>query len=86
MNERLTFQNQIEHRNLKYTGTGNPDTTKWEYGNNLRRDALSSHLSHFSRLLYFSAIENESTTRTKNRIYEEMVQPCGPPPPLKKKG
>jgi hypothetical protein len=29
MNERFTFQNQIEHRNLRYTGTGTPDTTKW---------------------------------------------------------
>ena len=29
MNERSTFQNQIEHRNMRYTGTGNPDTTKW---------------------------------------------------------
>lgn len=56
MNERFTFHSQIEHRNLRYTGTGTPDTTKWEYGTNLRRDALSSHLSHFSRMLYFSAI------------------------------
>ena len=58
MNERLTFQTQIEHRNMKYAGTGNPDTTKWEYGTNMRRDALSSHISHYSRLLYFSAVEN----------------------------
>jgi splicing factor 3B subunit 5 len=58
MNERFTFQNQMEHLHSKYPGTGNPDTTKWEYGTNLRRDALSSHISHYSRLLYFSAIEN----------------------------
>lgn len=86
MNERFTFQNQIEHRNLRYVGTGTPDTTKWEYGCNLRRDALSSHVSHFSRLLYFSAVENESMSRIKNRMIEDMIQPCGPPPPQKKKG
>jgi splicing factor 3B subunit 5 len=58
MNERFSLQNQIEHLNTKYTGTGNPDTKKWEYGTNLRRDALASHISHYSRMMYFSAIEN----------------------------
>jgi len=86
MNERFTFHSQMEHRNMRYTGTGHPDTTKWEYGTNLRRDALNSHLSHFSRMLYFSAVENESITRLKNRMLEDMLQPCGPPPPPKKKG
>ena len=86
MNERFSFQNQMEHLNTKYTGTGNPDTTKWEYGTNLRRDALASHISHYSRMMYFSAIENESVCRLRNRMLEDMVQPCGPPPPPKKKG
>lgn len=86
MNERAAFQNQIEHLNSKYTGTGNSDTTKWEYGTNLRRDALASHISHYSRLLYFSAVEGESVARIKNRMYENMIQPCGPPPPQRKKG
>lgn len=86
MNERMTFQSQIEHRNIKYTGTGNADTTKWEFGNNLRRDALASHISHHSRLIYFSAIEGESLSRIRNRLYIDMVQPTGPPPPPKKKG
>jgi splicing factor 3B subunit 5 len=58
MTERFSINHQTEHRHLKYTGTGTPDTTKWEFANNLRRDALSSHISHFSRLLYFSSIEN----------------------------
>ena len=86
MNERFSVQNQIEHHNHRYTGTGHADTTKWEYGTTLKRDALSSHISHFSRLLYFSAVENQSMTRIKNRMIEDMVQPCGPPPPKKKKG
>lgn len=68
MNERFSLQNQIEHVNTKYTGTGHPDTTKWEYGTNLRRDALSSHISHYSRMMYFSAIENESISRLRNRM------------------
>ena len=29
MNERTSFQSQIEHINSKYPGTGNSDTTKW---------------------------------------------------------
>jgi splicing factor 3B subunit 5 len=37
-------------------------------------------------MLYFSAVENESITRIRNRMLEEMVQPCGPPPIQKKKG
>lgn len=86
MNERAAFQNQIEHLNSRYPGTGNADTTKWEYGTTLRRDALASHISHYSRLLYFASIEGESVTRIRNRMYENMIQPCGPPPPPRKKG
>ncbi len=54
MTERLNFHNQIEHLHSKYTGTGNVDTSKWEWGTNIQRDTLASHMGHHSRLLYMA--------------------------------
>ena len=86
MNERFAFQNQIEHNNLRVTGTGTPDTTKWEYGTNIQRDALASHIGHYSRMIYFATAENETTFRLRHQMLLKMVQPCGPPPEKNKKG
>ena len=46
---------------MKYVGTGSVDTSKWEFGTNIRRDTLSSHICHYSRLIYLAVAENEST-------------------------
>ena len=39
-----------------------------EWGTNIQRDSLASHLGHHSRLTYFAAAENESFQRIKSRL------------------
>ena len=39
---------------MKYIGSGHADLTKWEWGTNIQRDTLASHIGHKSRLLYFA--------------------------------
>jgi len=51
MQDRFNFQTQIEHLHAKYVGTGTADTTRWEWGNHMYRDSLSSHIGHHSRLV-----------------------------------
>lgn len=80
MSERWNAQAQLEHLQQKYVGAGNPDTTKWEWGCTIRRDSLSSHIGHHSRMLYMAMAENESIARSKHNMLWKMVQPCGPPP------
>jgi splicing factor 3B subunit 5 len=64
---------------MKYVGTGHADFTKWyiakviskliminrEWGTNMQRDSLSSHLGHHSRMVYFGVAENQSVARMK---------------------
>jgi splicing factor 3B subunit 5 len=51
-----------------------------EWGTNMQRDSLASHIGHSSRLLYFAAAENQSTARMRVKFLNKMVQPVGPPP------
>jgi splicing factor 3B subunit 5 len=50
---------------MKYVGTGHSDMTKWEWGTNVQRDTLASHIGHKSRLAYMATAQNETTFRTK---------------------
>ena len=59
------MQNQMEHLYAKYSGTGNSDTTKWDWVNEVHRDSYASHIGHFSRLAYMSVAENESIAKTR---------------------
>lgn len=65
MNDRYNIQNQTEILQMKYVGTGHSDMTKWEWGTNMQRDSLASHIGHSSRLLYFSVAENVSPARMR---------------------
>jgi splicing factor 3B subunit 5 len=65
MNERLNAQSSFEVLSNKYVGTGHSDLTKWEWGTNIQRDMLTSHIGHKSRLLYMAVAQNESIARTK---------------------
>lgn len=80
MNDRFNIQNQTEILQMKYVGTGHSDMTKWEWGTNMQRDSLASHIGHSSRLLYFSVAENVSPARMRIKFLNKMVQPVGPPP------
>ena len=83
MADRWSAQAQLDHLHQRYFGTGSADTTKWEWGNNIRRDSLASHIGHHSRLVYMGMVENKSLSRMKSEMLWKMVQPCGPPPPQK---
>ena len=65
MNERFNMQSSFEVLSNKYVGTGHSDMTKWEWGTNIQRDTLTSHIGHKSRLLYMAVAQNESVARTK---------------------
>ncbi|KAM3133348.1 hypothetical protein pb186bvf_014509 [Paramecium bursaria] len=86
MQDRFNFQTQVEHLHARYVGTGNPDTPRYVWSNHLMRDSYASHLGHHSRMVYFSAAENEPMCRLKQRFLTKMIQPCGPPPQQKDQG
>lgn len=82
--DRWSAQLQLEHLQQKYMGAGTADTTKWDWGTDIRRDSLASHLGHHSRLLYMAVAENESLARVRQDMLWKMTCPCGAPPPKKK--
>ena len=46
----------------------------------VHRDSYASHIGHFSRLSYMAVAENESIAKTRFKLLDKMIQPCGPPP------
>ncbi|XP_026189712.1 uncharacterized protein At4g14342 [Cyclospora cayetanensis] len=75
--DRFTIHSQLQHLQSKYPGTGNADTTRLEWGLNIQRDTLASHVGHYSRLAYFAVAENESIRRIRYRCLSQMVNPTG---------
>lgn len=82
--DRYNIQNQVEHLQMKYIGSGHADLTKWEWGTNIQRDTLASHIGHKSRLLYLSVAQNETMARVKYNFLNQMICPCGAPPEKEK--
>jgi len=76
MSERENLQNNFEVLKNKYIGTGHSDITRLEFGNNMKRDMLVSHIEHKSRLLYMSIAQNENMIRTKINMLNKMIKPC----------
>jgi splicing factor 3B subunit 5 len=73
----------MEHLYSKYHGCGHADMTKWEFITGVHRDSYASHVGHFSRIAYMAVAENEPIAKTRFKLIEKMVQPCGPPPIVK---
>ncbi|CDJ37236.1 splicing factor 3b subunit 10, putative [Eimeria tenella] len=73
--DRFTIHSQLQHLQSKYPGTGNADTTRLDWGINIQRDTLASHVGHYSRLAYFAVAENESIRRIRYRCLNQMVCP-----------
>jgi splicing factor 3B subunit 5 len=73
MNDRWNVHNSFEVLQNKYVGTGHSDITRWDWGNNIQRDSLASHVGHKSRLLYMSVAMNQSTARTKYEFITVFV-------------
>ena len=78
MSERWNAQLQLEHMQQKYVGAGHADMTRWEWGTNIQRDSMASHIGHHPRLIYMAMAQNYSLARTKHQMLWKMVQPCGP--------
>ena len=74
------LSNNFEILKNKYIGTGDVDTTRWEFGTNIYRDTLASNIGHRNRLLYMSLALNQTPFETRNDFLDKMFCPCGPPP------
>jgi len=70
----------MDHLYAKNPGCGGIETTKWEFQTTIARDTLASNVGHYSRMQYISVAQNECIQKTRLRMIERMVQPCGPPP------
>jgi len=71
---------QVEHLQMKYTGTGHADTTKYEWLTNQHRDSYASYIGHPQLLQYFAIAENEPIGRVKFELLQKMIKPCGESP------
>eukprot|EP01095_Lingulamoeba_sp_RSL-Kostka_P011257 TRINITY_DN422_c3_g1_i1.p1 TRINITY_DN422_c3_g1~~TRINITY_DN422_c3_g1_i1.p1 ORF type:complete len:120 (+),score=50.40 TRINITY_DN422_c3_g1_i1:40-360(+) len=80
MSSKDTLQNQLEHLQMKYVGTGHADLSKYEWITNQKRDTYASFIGHFSMVSYISIVENESNARVKHNLLNKMILPCGPKP------
>ena len=49
----------------KYVGTGHPDTNRFEWNLNIKRDTYASFIGHHSLSAYHAIAENESIGRVK---------------------
>ncbi|KAJ1985170.1 Splicing factor 3B subunit 5 [Dimargaris cristalligena] len=65
----------------RFVGTGDAETTKYQWLSNQHRDTYASLIGHPNLLSYMAVAENESLARCRLNLLEKMVQPCGPPPP-----
>lgn len=73
MNDRWNMHNSFEVLQNKYVGTGHSDMTKWDWGTNVQRDSLASHIGHKSRLTYMAVAQNESTFRTRLNFINVII-------------
>jgi len=57
--------------------------SKYDWVTNQHRDTCASHLAHYDQLSYMAVAENQSIGRMRLKLFDKMIQPCGPPPPTK---
>jgi splicing factor 3B subunit 5 len=73
----------LDQLKAKYIGTGHADTTKYEFLTNQHRDTAASMVSHYDQLSYYAVAMNQSIGRTRLQFLDQMILPCGLPPPTK---
>ena len=88
-----TVYSQQDHLQMKYIGTGHPDTTKWEWAVNQHRDTYASYVGHHSLRERPPKPENLVSTfistlsrcgpRDLHRLVhlQPLETPCSPPEP-----
>ena len=74
-----------EQLKVRYVGTGDADTSPYEFLTNQHRDTYASYVGHYDQLSYMAVALNESIGRTRLNCLDSIIQPCGPPPPSRKK-
>ena len=80
LQDRFNVNTQAEHLAAKYVGTGHPDTNRFEWNINIKRDTYASFIGHHSLSAYQAIAENESVGRVKYNFKQAMLMPCGLPP------
>lgn len=78
--DRFSVNTQNELLAAKTVGTGHPDTSRFEWNVNIKRDTYASFVGHHSLASYQAIGENESIGRIKYNFKQMMLMPCGPPP------
>jgi splicing factor 3B subunit 5 len=63
--DRYNINSQLELLQSKYVGTGHPDTSRFEWNVNIKRDTYASFIGHYPILSYHAVAENESIGRIK---------------------
>jgi splicing factor 3B subunit 5 len=65
---------------LKQEGTGTPDTSKFEWRVQQKRETIATILLLPGLLSYQATALGQSEAETRFSLMESMVQPCGPEP------
>ena len=80
LQDRFNVNTQQELLASKYVGTGHPETSKFEWNLQMKRDTYASFLGHHHLAVYQAIGENQSIGRIKYSLKEAMLMPCGVPP------
>lgn len=80
MADKLRAQQQLEALQSRFIGTGNADTTRFEWTSNIARDSIASYIGHPPMLEYMSIGLGQSREKTRIQLLERMIQPVGKPP------
>lgn len=77
---RESLNQQLEHLQARYAGTGHADTTRHEWATQQHRDSIAVYVADPSMLTMFSLVENVSLGRYRYELLERLYKPCGDPP------
>jgi len=77
LTDRFSVNSQSQYLHSKYTGTGNPDFTKFDWILQIRRDSYASYIGHHSLASYLAISQQTSIGRLKFKLMQKMIVPCG---------
>lgn len=78
--EGLRVATQGDHLTSKYVGTGHPNTTRFEWACNVKRDTSALVVANHSMASYQAIGMNQSIGRVKYQMKQDMLMPCGVAP------
>ncbi|KAF1985307.1 SF3b10-domain-containing protein [Aulographum hederae CBS 113979] len=77
--DKLRAQQQLEQLKARHVGTGDGDTTKFEFASNVLRDTYASMIGHPSLLRYTALAMGEPREKVRNMLIEKMAAPLVKP-------